>query len=122
MQEHAMNSNTRLTTRFLVLGMIAATPLAFAQQETPTTGGQNPSPTSDAAGQPPARSSDGGQGLSWADLDADGNGNLSKQEAQRHAGLSNVFAEADADADGELTADEYRGYIQEQQGKSATPQ
>jgi len=115
-----MNSNTRITTRFLVLGMIAAAPLAFAQQGAPTSG-QGSSPTTDAAAQP-ARSSDGGQGLSWADLDADGNGSLSKQEAQRHPGLSKVFAEADADADGELTADEYRGYIQKQQNPSATPE
>ena len=116
-----MNSNTRLTSRFLILGMVAAAPLAFAQQGTPPSGGQDSSPTTDTAAQP-ARSADGGQGLSWADLDADGNGSVSKQEAQRHAGLSKVFAEADADANGELTADEYRGYVQKQQSPTKTPE
>ena len=115
-----MNSNKHLTSGLLILGMVAAAPLAFAQQATPTTDADDPPAATGAAEQQPARSSTGGQGLSWADLDADGNGNLSKAEAQRHAGLSNVFADADADASGELTADEYRAYVQKQQG-SATP-
>jgi hypothetical protein len=117
-------NNKHFATGFLVLGMVAAAPLAFAQQGTPTTGSQDPSPTT-STGQPAPQSTQSaadGQGLSWADLDADGNGNLSRQEAQRHAALSNVFAEADADANGELTADEYRAYVQEQQSKSATPE
>jgi hypothetical protein len=121
MQEHAMNSNTRLTTGFLVLGMVAAAPLAFAQQGTPTSG-QDPAPATGSTGQPAPQAAAGGQGLSWADLDADGNGNLSRQEAQRHAGLSNVFAEADADANGELTADEYRSYVRQRQSNPATPE
>ena len=114
-----MNTHKRLTAGLLILGMAAA-PLAFAQQDTSPTDADPPPPPGGAE-QHPTRSSAGGQGPSWADLDADGNGNLSKQEAQRHAGLSGVFADADTDANGELTADEYRGYVQKQQATTPTP-
>lgn len=116
-----MNNKNKRLTRFLVLGMVAATPLAFAQT-TPTgdAGTTQPPPATGAAGQQPAKASATGQGLSWADLDADGNGSLSKQEAQRHAGLANVFAQADADSDAELTADEYRAFVEKQQSATTT--
>ena len=77
-------------------------------------------PATDAAAKQPTQSSAGGQAQSWADLDADGNGSLSRQEAQRHAGLGNVYAEADADANGELTADEYRVFAQKRQATTPT--
>ncbi len=118
-----MNKRNPITAGLLILGMVAAAPLAFAQT-TPTQGQE---PTSDTAA-PPAtgaaeqqarQSSASGQGMSWADLDADGNGSLSAQESKRHEGLSSVFAQADADGDGQLTADEYRAYITAQQGGAA---
>ncbi|WP_028920312.1 calcium-binding protein [Pseudoxanthomonas suwonensis] len=114
-----MHSTKRITSGFLILGMMAAAPLAFAQQTTPTDGQQSPpgSSTQDAAAQSQSQSS-GGQGLSWADLDTDGNGNLSKTEAQRHAGLAAVFAEADTNGDNELTADEYRAFVEKQQSNA----
>ncbi|ADV28379.1 EF-Hand, Calmodulin [Pseudoxanthomonas suwonensis 11-1] len=112
--------NTRTPTGLLFLGMIAAAPLAFAQSTEPT--GQ-PAPTqggTPAATQAPQSGS--GQGQSWADLDKDGNGSISRDEAKAHAALSGVFATADTDGDGELTAEEYRTFIQnQQQGGSATP-
>jgi hypothetical protein len=119
--KNATKNDKRLTTGLLMLGMIAAAPLAFAQA-TPTGEPQSEAaapPATGAAEQQPAQSTASGQGLSWAELDADGNGNLSQQEAQRHEGLSQVFAQADADADGELTADEYRSFFQKQQGGAA---
>lgn len=117
-----MNHRKRFGTGFLILGMMAVAPLAFAQA-TPTTEQPptetTPPPAAGAAEQQPARSTASGQGLSWADLDADGNGNLSKQEAQPHGALSSVFAQVDADGDGELTTDEYRNFIQKQQDGAA---
>lgn len=112
-------NNKPVTAVLLALGMIAAAPLAFAEQGKPATAAGSDPASAGAAGQPPAQSSAGGQGLSWADLDADGNGSLSQQEAQRHSALATVFAQADADADGELTADEYRGFVQKQQTGAA---
>lgn len=48
---------------------------------------------------------------SWAELDANGNGSLSVAEAASMHSLSKVFVKADADADGELTQDEYKSWL-----------
>lgn len=48
---------------------------------------------------------------SWSALDLDKNGSLSKAEAESVNSLSKVFVEADANADGQLTADEYKAYL-----------
>ena len=65
-----------LATGLLVLGMVAAAPLAFAQTTPPsepkTEAGTTSPPATGAAEQQPAQSSASGQGTSWADLDADG--------------------------------------------------
>ena len=117
-------SSRRVTAGLLVLGLMAAAPLSFAQSAGNADAAAQAPPASQAATgaaeQQPRQSSASGQGLSWADLDADGNGSLSAQEAKRHEGLASVFGTADADADGELTADEYRGYVQKQQSGGAT--
>jgi hypothetical protein len=47
----------------------------------------------------------------WSDLDTDKNGTLSASEAASVSNLSSVFAKADANADGELTQDEYKAYL-----------
>jgi hypothetical protein len=108
-----MKNSKRLVNALLVLGLAAATPLAFAQAAPPTDAAPQPE------AQPAESAADAGKELSWADLDADGNGSLSKPEAQRHAGLANVFAQADADANSELTADEYRAYLQKREAGAA---
>ena len=62
-----------------------------------------PAPT--AADVPPA-----GRQLGWDDVDADGNGTISREESAALPALASVFDQADADGDGELTADEYRAH------------
>lgn len=52
-----------------------------------------------------------GSGQSWASLDTNGDGNLSKDEAAAHSTLAAVFAQVDSDADGQLTAQEYNAYL-----------
>ena len=47
----------------------------------------------------------------WSELDADANGSLSVAEAASMPQLAQVFAKADADADGELTQDEYKAWL-----------
>lgn len=59
-------------------------------------------------------------GQSWASLDTDGNGSLSKSEAAGHSALGQVYDQADTDADGQLTADEYRNFIASR-SQQATP-
>lgn len=48
--------------------------------------------------------------LGWNDVDADGNGTISREESAALPALAAVFDGADADGDGELTADEYRSH------------
>ncbi len=86
---------------------------AAAQEATPTpqttgghdhaTGTHGQSGTTGATG---AQSSQ----LTWADVDTDGSGAISKAESSGMAGLSEVFDRADADGDGQLTPDEYRAF------------
>lgn len=57
----------------------------------------------------------------WEEIDADGDGAITKAEARADAGLSTVFDEADADADGRLTTAEYTAYIQKR-SDAAAPQ
>ncbi|MGY1458388.1 EF-hand domain-containing protein [Luteimonas sp. A534] len=61
-------------------------------------------PATTSGAQPAARQ------LGWADVDADGNGTISRDESAALPALAAVFAEADADGDGELTAEEYRDH------------
>jgi type II secretory pathway pseudopilin PulG len=57
----------------------------------------------------------------WEQVDTDRDGSISKQEASANAGLSQVFGQADADADGLLSTDEYKSFVDQNYGKPATP-
>ncbi len=72
-----------------------------------------------AAAQASAQASGGGGGQTWASVDTDGNGNISKPEAQVNAGLTQVFDQADTNKDGQLTPDEYKSYVAAQQGAAS---
>jgi hypothetical protein len=60
----------------------------------------------------------------WADLDTDKDGNLNKTEAASIPSLQAVFDQADANADGALTGEEYKTYLAAngQQDKPVKPQ
>lgn len=122
-----MKNNTRKPLIALAaLSAALAMPLALAQEKTedaaqqqtqqsePTaeqaTGSavQNPTQSTQSAAQ-------GKQG--WADVDTDGDGAISKQEAAANAGLSQVFDQADANADGSLSADEYKAFVSKNYGE-----
>ena len=51
-----------------------------------------------------------GAKVTWAELDADGDGMLNAEEATGIEALGDGFDEADADDDGLLTAEEYRDW------------
>ena len=53
---------------------------------------------------------------SWSDVDADKDGKLTKAEAGTVPALGQVFDRADGNADGALTADEYKAYVAHMQG------
>ena len=60
--------------------------------------------------------------MNWSDLDTDKNGSLSVTEAASVQSLAKAFTEADANADGQLTQDEYKAYLAANgNGKAAKP-
>lgn len=111
------HASTRLAA-LVALGTALAMPLALAQsavtpevreaQEAATQdAGQD---TRDAAQDATTDSQPAARQMGWADVDTDGNGSISRAESAALPGLAAVFDQADADADGELTADEYRAH------------
>jgi len=127
LKETTMNQLSRksLIGTFALVASLSA-PLAFAQsaetsaqQAAPPTETQQPAtPTeSPAPATAPAESAAGAPAKkSWADVDGDKDGKLSKTEAATVPALGQVFDQADADADGSLTADEYKAYVAKVQG------
>jgi hypothetical protein len=128
-----MNRKTLIGTFALVASLSA--PLAFAQSQTDasstdasaqsTTASdastQSTTPTDASATTSNDASAATTQGdpakKSWADVDADKDGNLSKAEASAVPALGQVFDKADANADGSLSADEYKAYVKTQEKK-----
>jgi len=96
----------------LCLGFAA--PLACAQST--TTDADAAANAAAAAGLGPQQAPpvQDGPKVTWAQLDADGDGALSSDEAAGIEGLGDAFDEADADDDGLLTAEEYRDWYQTQ--------
>ena len=92
----------------IALGAALAMPMAFAQEATTATPQDPASQADPAQSTAPAATP---QPLTWADLDVDGNGTLSSTEAGSLQSLAQVFDDADADSDGELTPDEYKAYV-----------
>lgn len=79
-----------------------AMPAAFAQDAAATAKDDAAKPADAAAA--PAKTT-------WADLDADHNGSLDKHEAAALPALAKVFDKADTNADGTLTGEEYKAYL-----------
>jgi hypothetical protein len=133
-----MNRKTLIGTFALVASLSA--PLAFAQSQTDasstdasaqsTTASdastQSTTPTDASTQSQSATTSNDASAAttqgdpskkSWADVDADKDGNLSKAEAAAVPALGQVFDQADANADGSLSADEYKAYVKSQEKK-----
>lgn len=123
-----MNNLSRksLIGAFALVASLSA-PLAFAQQAeqappTEQSADAAAATASDAAAQAsePAATAAAPQKKSWSDVDLDKDGNLSKTEASSVPALGQVFDKADANADGSLTAAEYKAYVAKAQtGKPA---
>ena len=101
MKKHARS--TLAAASALVIASLALPASVWAQdQETPPpkTHGEAP-PTSDVATPAPR---------SFQDLDTDGDGSISKDEAAADPALTQSFGTLDQDADGKLTSAEYQAY------------
>jgi hypothetical protein len=103
----------RNNLRFLGLMALSAAfaaPMAFAQNS-----GTSADPANPAAAQPatPASPADPAAPAkkTWSDLDINKDGSLDKNEAANIPSLQTVFDQADANADGALTGDEYKRYL-----------
>jgi hypothetical protein len=68
--------------------------------------------TNAATNEAMAASSGEPQKKNWSDLDTNKNGTLSATEAASVQSLASAFSTADANADGELTQDEYKAYLE----------
>lgn len=128
------NRNRKPLIALVALSAALAMPMAFAQEPTeeaaqPQTEQAQPTPTdsttesatgatSQPAEQASSAASSGKQG--WNDVDLDKDGAISKQEASANAGLSQVFDQADGNADGKLTADEYKAFVSKNYGDPKT--
>lgn len=96
----------------LALAAAFAAP-AFAQDAATTQSEQAPpaaqaQTSSDASAS--AAETDSGK-KSWSDLDANKNGTLSTSEAAAMQSLAKIFAQADADGNGELAPEEYKSWL-----------
>ena len=123
-------SRKSLLGSFALVAMLSA-PLAFAQDSAATTADPAQPPAADAQAAPPTTSNDASAAAtagdpaskkSWADVDADKDGKLSKTEADSVPALAQVFGQADSDADGTLTADEYKAYVAKNQDGASKQQ
>ena len=105
-----------MNRHFLSLGLatisLIAAPIAFAQDAPPT---QDPTAT---AAEPEEAGTQQNDKVTWSQLDANGDGALSKTEAAPVDALSRDFDSADTDKDSSLTADEYKAHLA---GQQATP-
>lgn len=98
-------------------------PLAFAQTASPEPAQDAAAAQAEPAAPAAAAPTAAPQKKSWADVDSNKDGALSKTEAATVPALGQVFDKADANADGALTTDEYKAYVAKVQstpGKSAS--
>ncbi len=114
-------SRKSLIGTFALVATLSA-PLAFAQTDTSAAEQAPPPTTSNEASMqspPPTTSNDAAAATtagdpakkSWADIDLDKDGKLSKTEAAAVPALVQVFDQADSNADGSLTSDEYKAHV-----------
>src|SRR3546814_3310476 len=109
--ENTMNHANKLSG-LIALAAAVAMPMAFAQTAPTTDDGMQP--TSPQATAPTAEPKQ----VTWADLDVDKDGSLSKAEVATVPALTQVFDAADADADGKLTAEEYKAHAAATSGEA----
>ena len=91
-----------------------APPTTGAEQQTPTTSYPQTQTSGDASSQSAGAT---GTQKGWEEVDTDKDGTICKQEATASDGLTKIFDQADADADGKLTTDEYKDFVSKNYGE-----
>ena len=108
-----MTLSPRKTAFATVAALMLAAPAAFAQAQTAP-----PAEPAPAAAPAPAPQ---GNAMSWADVDTNQDGNVGKDESAAVPALTQVFDQADADADGQLTPQEYQAFVAKAQAGATAP-
>lgn len=114
-------SRKSLIGAFALAASLSA-PLAFAQsaeasaQATPPAEAAVQAETSAQGATAATASTAAPAKKSWSDVDVDKDGKLTKAEAGIVPALGQVFDQADGNADGTLTTDEYKAYVAKVQG------
>lgn len=119
-----MNNASKPLSVLVALGAAVAMPIAFAQTApAPTVQDDATQTAPPQAAQPQPQPETAPQAqpkqVTWADLDSDKDGNLSKAETATVPELSKIFDQADANKDGKLSAEEYKAFAMKQQGGDA---
>lgn len=91
----------------------AAPPAEAATQAEANASAATTAPAAGATAVAPAKKS-------WSDVDLDKDGKLTKSEAATVPALGQVFDQADGNADGTLTTDEYKAYVAKVKGAAKT--
>lgn len=108
------------TIPLLALTAALAAPAAFAQSSTGTPSPASPTTAADQQTAPPdaaaAPAASQGKAKTWADVDSDKDGKISKTESASEPAVGQIFDQADSNKDGSLTTDEYKAYIAKSNG------
>lgn len=106
-------------SKFLIaLAAALAMPAAFAQDATTAEQDSTQAAPPTQQAQPAEQAQ---PQTTWADLDADKDGSLSKTEAAGVPALAADFDKADANGDGKLSPDEYRAFAAAKNGDTQAP-
>lgn len=100
----------------LALTATLAAPLAFAQSTAPQSAEPQAAPTDAAATQAAPAAQSQTKAKTWADVDSNKDGKISKSESASEPAVGQIFDQADANKDGNLTTDEYKAYIAKSNG------
>jgi hypothetical protein len=93
---------TWVTSSLLLVALSLPVAASAQEQETPPAKTQTDAPPASDPAMPSPRA--------FPELDTDGDGNISKDEAAADPALTQAFGMLDQDADGKLTPAEYQGY------------
>jgi len=112
----------------LALSAAAAMPMALAQEQeqksadpaSATSTGIQPNTVQSPVASTAA--TDTTKPKTWADVDRDKDGNISKTEAAAEPAVGKMFDLADTNKDSKLTPDEYKAYVAKANGAKAAGQ
>lgn len=114
-----MKTRNRLIPLLAMTATLAA-PLAFAQSTaTPQSAEPTAAPEAAASQAAPAAQA---KTKTWADVDSDKDGKISKTESASEPAVGQIFDQADADKDGNLTTDEYKAFVAKSNGAPKSDQ